>query len=62
MSMQLEFEHSNYTSMGIIRGWMPPFVNPNKTKTKVVKKPIFTQKDNCLAKSMSLKCLASYFH
>ena len=62
MGMQLKFEHSNYTSMGIIRGWMPPFVNPNKTKTKVVKKRISTQKDYWLAKSMPLKCLTSYFH
>ena len=61
--MQLKFEHSNYTRMGIIRGWMPRFVYyPNKTKTKVDKKQIFTQKDYWLAKSISLKCLASYFY
>ena len=37
--MQLKFEHPNYISTGIIRGWMLPFVYyPNKTKTKVVKK------------------------
>ena len=41
---------------------MSPFVYyPNKTKTKVDKKQIFTQKDYRLAKSMPLKCLASYF-
>ena len=41
---------------------MSPFVYyPNKTKTKVYKKQIFTQKDYRLAKSMPLKCLASYF-
>ena len=60
--MQLKFEHSNYTSMGIIRGWMPPFINPNKTKTKVDKKQIYTQKDNWLVNSVPLKFLASYFH